>query len=148
MQASIYIITSIKGPAIRPHGRYLYLINVENQQGQIVSRTGYGTVKDVNENRLALRALVKAMRRLKPSDLKIYTNCNYLSNYFFMLPKWQQANWQIRGRDIKNLAAWVEISVRSEGKQVEFYPLDGSSYQKWMEHEIHKLETEIKQSWR
>ena len=113
-----------------------------------MSRTGYGTVKDVNENRLALRALVKALRRLKPSDLKIYTNCNYLSNYFSYLPKWQQANWQIHGRDIKNLAAWVEISVRSEGRQVEFYPLDGSSYQKWMEHELHKLETEIKQSWR
>ena len=140
MQASIFIITSIKGPAIRPQGRYLYLINVENQQGQIVSRTGYGTVKDVNENRLALRALVKALRRLKPSDVKIYTNCNYLSNYFSYLPKWQQANWQIRGRDIKNLAAWVEIAVRSEGHQVEFYPLEGSSFQKWMEHELINLQ--------
>ena len=105
-----------------------------------MSRIGYGTVKDVNENRLALRALVKALRRLKSSDLQIYTNCNYLSNYFFMLPKWQQANWQIHGRDIKNLAAWVEIAVRSEGRQVEFYPLDGSSYQKWMEHELINLQ--------
>jgi len=140
MQASIYLITSIKGPAIRSQGRYLYLINVENSQGQIVSRTGYGTVKDVNENRLALRALVKALRRLKPSDVKIYTNCNYLSNYFSYLPKWQQANWQIRGRDIKNLAAWVEIAVRSEGRKVEFYPLEGSSFQKWMEHELINLQ--------
>lgn len=140
MQASIYLITSIKGPAIRPQGRYLYLINVENSQGQIVSRTGYGTVKDVNENRLALRALVKALRRLKPSDLQIYTNCNYLSNYFSYLPKWQQTNWQIHGRDIKNLASWVEISVRSEGRKVEFYPLEGSSFQKWMEHELINLQ--------
>lgn len=105
-------------------------------------------MKDVNENRLALRALVKAMRRLKPSDLQIYTDCNYLSNYFSYLPKWQQSDWQIRGRDIKNLAAWVEIFVRSEGHYVDFYPLTGSSFQKWMEHELQKLETEIKQSWR
>lgn len=140
MQASIYLITSIKGPAIRSQGKYLYLINVENSQGQTISRTGYGTVKNVNEHKLALRALVKALRRLKPSDVKIYTNCNYLSNYFSYLPKWQQANWQIHGRDIKNLAAWVEISVRSEGHQVEFYPLEGSSFQKWMEHELINLQ--------
>lgn len=139
MQASIYLITSIKGPAIRPQGRYLYLINVENSQGQTISRTGYGTVKNVNEHKLALRALVKALRRLKPSDVKIYTNCNYLSNYFSYLPKWQQANWQIRGRDIKNLAAWVEIAVRTEGHEVELHPLEGSSFQKWMEHELQKL---------
>lgn len=104
-----------------------------------MSRTGYGTVKNVNENRLALRALVKALRRLVPSDVKIYTNCMYLRSCFSYLPKWQQADWQIHGRDIKNLAAWVEISVRFEGHQVEFYPLDGSSYQKWMEHELLKL---------
>lgn len=139
MQASIYLITSIKGPAIRSQGRYLYLINVENSQGQTISRTGYGTVKNVNEHKLALRALVKALRRLKPSDVKIYTNCNYLSNYFSYLPKWQQANWQIRGREIKNLAAWVEIAVRTEGHEVELHPLEGSSFQKWMEHELLKL---------
>lgn len=139
MQASIYLITSIKGPAIRPQGRYLYLINVEGQPGHIVSRTGYGTVKNVNENRLALRALVKALRRLVPSDLQIYTNCHYLSNYFLCLPKWQQSDWQIRGRDIKNLAAWVEIAVRTEGHEVELHPLEGSSFQKWMEHELQKL---------
>jgi len=104
-----------------------------------VSRTGYGTVKNVNENRLALRALVKALRRLVPSDVKIYTNCNYLSNYFSYLPKWMQSNWQIRGRDIKNIAAWVEIAVRTEGHEVELHPLEGSSFQKWMEHELQKL---------
>lgn len=140
MEVNLYIKSNLTGPAVRPEGKYLWLLVYQTKERKSATMEGYGTIKNANEYRLELIAICKALRRIKVScDINIYSDCHYIKNSFRYLKSWAESDWKNSKGEIKNLAQWVEIWSRTDRQQVTVTDLKGSSYSYWMNFEIKKL---------
>lgn len=135
MEVSIYIKTNLKGPAIRPEGRYLWLVAYDTKDKKIATVEGYGEVVKASELRLSLLSLCRAVRRIKPfTDINIYTDCSFLRENYRYLNAWKESDW--KNGYLRHKELWAEIYARTDKSKVELYPLEGSEYALWMNTEM------------
>ena len=139
-RVNIYITTSIRGPA-RKNGGYGYVIEFIKKDGSPITRSGVGYEEKATENRLTLRALKDALKRLtKSCSVLVFTKCEYvLSSYKNgWIHAWEKNEWSnARGIKLSNWELWRDISELSTMHKLSFESADVKNpYEMWISENI------------
>lgn len=116
MEADIFLMTNIKKPR-RSDGLYVYQIRCYDSKG--CERTIWDRepikafeTKNATEYQALLEALKAALKRMtKPSDLHIYTDCEFIkSGVETWSDGWIESEWKnSKGQPVANAELWKEI---------------------------------------
>lgn len=110
-EVSIYIETSIHGPARRPAVGEYYIEYIK-KDGSPETRSGFLREEMTTENALALGLLQAALKRLvRPCSVRVNTRCEHILNVMgnHWLPQWEKAGWvTAKGKLIKNMTLWQQ----------------------------------------
>lgn len=137
-RVNIYIETSRRGPS-KGKGKYIYVLEYMLKDGTPYTKDGTETFEKINENKLVLKAIIAAGKRLtKPCSIRIFTGCNHVlstvHNSWHI--QWQKNGWQKKnGEPIKNAALWEEL-VAVLDKHAVTYTKDEHSYKRWMREQL------------
>lgn len=103
---TILLITSHKGPGRVKRARYKYIMSCAGAKVE-----GAGRLADTTGNRLAMTALIDALKRMrKPSMITVMTDSGYLLLGRQQLTAWEQNGWRRgNGSKVKNADLWKEI---------------------------------------
>lgn len=103
---TIMLLTPIRGPERIRRAEYRYIMNCA---GATVE--GKGTEKDTTGNRVALIALIAALKRMKrPSLITVMTDSTYLIQSQGNLALWEQNGWvRTNGVPLRNADLWKEL---------------------------------------
>ena len=144
-RVNIYITTSIRGPA-RKNGGYGYVIEFIKKDGSPITRSGVGYEIKATENKLVLKALQAALKRLtKRCSALVFTKCEYvLSSYKNKwISEWKKNDWtNARGVKLSNWELWRDISELSTMHELSFESVDVKNpYEMWITDNIKKVES-------
>ena len=106
----IYIETSLSGPCVKD-GWYAAILECQTERGP-VTRELVGMERKTTYNRSTLLAIVKALKKLKPCKVLIYTNCAFVINTHEngRLEDWKRSEWhKASGEEIKNKELWQQF---------------------------------------
>ena len=89
---------------------------------------GTGEMKDTTGNRLAMTALIAALKRMrKPSVITVFTSNGYLIQGWKKAVGWEKEGWvRENGQTIKNSDLWQEILRLQKGHAVRYLPSEES----------------------
>lgn len=122
-EVTIYIETSIHGPAKRPAAGEYYIEYIR-KDGTPETRNGFIREKMTTENTLALELLQEALKRLvKPCSVRVNTRCEYILNVMnnHWLSQWEKAGWvSAKGKLIKNMTLWQHCRDLMQDHTVAF----------------------------
>lgn len=141
---NLYIATTIKGKAIRNYGAYLYILEWV-KDGVPYTRSRAGHMADVNEDKLALTALLCALQRVRePAEIQVFTDCSHIihaiQNHWYK--QWEKAGWKnAKGKPVKEPDLWERITEAMEPHIVTFTD-EKHSYSAWMERTCRTLSQE------
>lgn len=137
---NIYIATDLKGPRKRK-GRYLFVIEFISNKGEKATLTCGGIEKDVTENLIYLKALARALSRLKkPSGITIFIENRYFrntwSNGWPII--WKKNDWKkANGSKVSNVEEWKQIITLLEPHTIILAPyFSKNEYENWMQEEL------------
>ena len=72
-KVDVYIQTTARGPAVRKHVAYMYVLKIVINGKEFV-RNGKGVLENVTENQAALQAIIHALMRFrKKCEIRINT---------------------------------------------------------------------------
>lgn len=139
-RVNIYIETSRRGPSKGP-GKYMYILEYMLKDGTPYTKDGTETFEKINENKLVLKAIIAAGKRLtKPCSIRIFTGCNHVlsTTHNGWHIEWQKNGWKKKnGQPINNAALWEEL-VTVLDKHAVTYTKDAHSYKKWMQEQMNR----------
>ena len=139
-RVNIYIETSRRGPS-EGKGKYIYVLEYMLKDGTPYTKDGTETFEKINENKLVLKAIIAAGKRLtKPCSIRIFTGCNHVlsTTHNGWHIEWQKNGWKKKnGQPINNAALWEEL-VTVLDKHAVTYTKDEHSYRKWMREQLKK----------
>ena len=137
---NIYIETSRRGPS-EGKGKYIYVLEYMLKDGTPYTKDGTETFEKINENKLVLKAIIAAGKRLtKPCSIRIFTGCNHVlsTTHNGWHIEWQKNGWKKKnGQPINNAALWEEL-VTVLDKHAVTYTKDEHSYKKWMQEQMNR----------
>lgn len=90
----------------------------------------WGFEPQTTNNRMELRAVIEALKRLKnPSHVRIYTDSRYLKDGITSwISKWQRNGWKTSaGTPVKNRDLWELLLRLSEPHKIEWFWVKGHS---------------------
>lgn len=140
-EVSIYIVTGIKGRWQQDgHIGYALEYYKENSKYPAVIREVV-PVKQQNENRSTLEALIMALHRMREKCiLTIYTESKYLYNGYEdaeYVKRWKQNDWtRSDGHEIKNRDKWQELDRLMQGNLVRILLNQRNAYTESLRQEI------------
>ena len=74
-KVDIYIQTTARGPAIRKHVAYMYVLKIVINGKEFI-RNGKDTLENVTENQATLQAIIHALMRFRKNcEIRINTEC-------------------------------------------------------------------------
>lgn len=139
-RVNIYIETSRRGPS-EGKGKYIYVLEYMLKDGTPYTKDGTETFEKINENKLVLKAIIAAGKRLtKPCSIRIFTGCNHVlsTTHNGWHIEWQKNGWKKKnGQPINNAALWEEL-VTVLDKHAVTYTKDEHSYKKWMQEQMNR----------
>uniref|UniRef100_UPI003AB5403F RNase H family protein n=1 Tax=Eisenbergiella sp. TaxID=1924109 RepID=UPI003AB5403F len=141
---NLYIANRIKGKAIRNYGAYLYVLEWV-KAGVPYTRSRAGHMLDVNEDKLALTALLCALKRMRePDEIRIFTDCTHIihaiQNHWYK--QWEKVGWKnAKGKPVKESALWEGIAQALESHIITLTD-EKHSYSAWMERTCRLLSKE------
>ena len=137
-RVNIYIETSRRGPS-EGKGKYIYVLEYMLKDGTPYTKDGTETFEKINENKLVLKAIIAAGKRLtKPCSIRIFTGCNHVlsTTHNGWHIEWQKNGWKKKnGQPINNAALWEEL-VTVLDKHAVTYTKDEHSYKRWMREQL------------
>ena len=109
---TIMLLTPIRGPERIRRAEYRYIMNCAGAKVE-----GSGKVENTTANRLAMTALIEALKRMrKPSVITVITDNGYLIQCKNQLAVWEQSGWmRDKTHEVKNADLWKEISHLQKG---------------------------------
>ena len=140
-EVSIYIVTGIKGRWQQDgHIGYALEYYKENSKYPAVIKEVV-PVKQQNENRSTLEALIMALHRMREKCiLTIYTESKYLYNGYEdaeYVKRWKQNDWtRSDGHEIKNRDKWQELDRLMQGNLVRILLNQRNAYTESLRQEI------------
>lgn len=141
-KVNIYVRTTAKGPAIRKHASYMYVIKME-LNGKEYIRNGKATLENVTENQITLEAIIHALMRFHQScEICIFTECEHVLNSCrnFWPQQWEKAGWvKSNGKEVKNKELWQQYLNVSRGHAISWSDQE-HEFSKWMDYEFKKME--------
>jgi ribonuclease HI len=123
MNVTIYTDGSARGNPNGPGG-YGAVIQYVDQSGKLHEREYSQGYKKTTNNRMELMAAIVALEALiKPCNVKLYTDSQYLCNAFnqHWIDGWIKKGWK-RGKNepVKNKDLWIRLLKAKEPHKVEF----------------------------
>lgn len=119
---NIYIITSIRGPAIRREAGE-WIVEFVLRDGTPVTRSGMVYKDRTTENALVLELIRDALSILtKSCSVRVNTECEHVLNIMqnHMLPIWEKNGWNnARGNLVKNMELWQQCKGLMDNHLVE-----------------------------
>lgn len=109
-EVKIYIETSLAGPCVKD-GWYAAVLECQTAKGP-ATKGFVGMEEKTTYNRSTLLAVVKALQKLKPCQVLIYTNCAFIINTFEngRLEDWRRSEWhKASGEEVKNKELWQQF---------------------------------------
>lgn len=115
-EVTITLITS-QGVGRISKGEYRYIMNCAGAKVE-----GSGKVENTTANRLAMTALIEALKRMrKPSVITVITDNGYLIQCRNQLAAWEQSGWmRDKVHEVKNADLWKEISHLQKGHATRY----------------------------
>lgn len=116
-QVTIMLLTPVRGPERVRTARYEYLMNCAG-----ATLKGEGEEKDTTGNRVALVALIAAMKRMvKPSLITVLTDSRYLIQSQGQIALWRQNGWRrTNGAEVRNVDLWEELFSLQKGHAIRY----------------------------
>lgn len=137
---TIYIETSVRGPAIR-RAAGMWLIEYIKKDGTPETRHGILSKDRTTENTLALELIKEAISKLtKPCSVRVNTECEHVSNVMrnHWLPQWEKNDWKnAKGKPVKNAKLWQQCRENMQ-KHLITFDYEPNSYKAVMQIEIRK----------
>lgn len=123
MNVTIYTDGSARGNPNGPGG-YGAVIQYVDQGGKLHEREYSQGYKKTTNNRMELMAAIVALEALiKPCNVRLYTDSQYLCNAFnqHWVDGWIKKGWK-RGKNepVKNKDLWIRLLKAKEPHKVEF----------------------------
>lgn len=139
-EVKIYIETSIQGPCVKD-GWYAAIMECETKKGP--AQAGFVDMeKDTTYHRSTLLAAVKALQRLKPCKVTIYTNSSFVANMTKQKKPeaWQRCEWKnSKGRDVEHKDLWQQyIDEEKRHHKIEFRFSKYNDYRQKLQEMIRK----------
>ena len=115
-EVTITLITST-GVGRISKGEYRYIMICAGAKVE-----GSGKVEDTTANRLAMTALIEALKRMrKPSVITVITDNGYLIQCRNQLAAWEQNGWmRDKNQEVKNADLWKKISHLQRGHATRY----------------------------
>ena len=115
-EVTITLITT-RGVGRISKGEYRYVMNCAGAKVE-----GSGKVEDTTANRLAMTALLEALKRMrKPSVITVITDNGYLIQCRNQLVAWEQSGWmRDKVHEVKNADLWEKISHLQKGHAIRY----------------------------
>lgn len=148
MKADIFILTDFK-PMRHMNGHYVYLLRCITSKGEITSwdiskrkDTTVFEIENATQNQAELTALRDALRHMtKPSELDIYTDCNYLENGMRWSINWIATEWKnAKGEPVANAELWKEVLELISIHTLKFHTKEHHEYYKVMQTALSKAD--------
>ena len=109
-EVNIHIETSITGPGNRD-GWYAAVIRCQTSKG--IAEKGFTKMeKESTWYRSVLLGIIGAMELIKPSRVRIYTNCFFIKSIYErnLIVQWKQNDWKkANGEELKNKELWQQF---------------------------------------
>jgi len=139
-QVTIYIETSLHGPAVRT-GVGEWYVEYIRKNGAPETRNGILVRENTTENALALELLKDALSILKKTcSVRVNTGCEHILNVMnhHWLSGWEKAGWvNAKGKPVKNRYLWQQCAELMGNHAVSFEKGE-HSYRKEMQWELEK----------
>lgn len=135
MKVTIYIETSFKGPAVK-EGSYLSILEFITSKGETITKTIYEEKEKTTFNQLVIMAAVKSLMALKPCEVEIVTDCQFVINTIVAgrLKKWREEGWT---SPKKNKELWKSLAKEiNRMEKVNFKYMKNHSYKNYMQSKI------------
>ncbi len=140
MQVTIYIETTMHGPAIRK-GAGEWLIEYIRMNGEPETRQGIILKESTTENALNLELINEAISKLtKSCSVRVNTQCEHILNVTqnYWLSQWEKNDWRnAKGKPVKNAELWQQCRELIEKHTVSFGK-DNNSYKTVMQNDLEK----------
>ena len=144
-KVDIYIQTTARGPAVRKHVAYMYVLKIVISSKEFI-RNGKGTLENVTENQAALQAIIHVLMRFHENcEIRINTSCGHVLNSCrnFWPQQWEKAGWtKANGKKVKNADLWQQYLNVSRGHVISWSNDKEHEFSKYMEYELKKMEAE------
>lgn len=138
----IYIETDHHGPSVQDIS-YGYVMETM-YRGSIVTREGFGKLKQTSENRAALMAICEAVSRItKPSCIRVITGCRYICGSVTngWTDQWRKNGWKnAKGELVKNADLWERLYKYLSCHLFSVKEQKTNTYSRWMLGRIEKGE--------
>lgn len=142
-KVDVYIKTSVRGPAVRKHAAYMYVLKIVINGKEFV-RNGKGVLENVTENQITLQAIIHALMRFsKKCEICINTgNEHVLNSCRNAWPQqWEKDGWiKKTGKPVKNAELWQQYLNVSRGHVISWSSDEEHEFSKWMDYELKKME--------
>lgn len=134
-QVTIMLMTPTRGPQRIKEAEYEYMLNCAG-----ATIRGSGKEKDTTGNRVALVAMIAALRRIrKPVMITVMTDSWYLIRSQGALAMWKQSGWtRQNGKPLKNADLWEELFRLQKQHAIRYQYEDMDLY-----YEKRKIQKEI-----
>lgn len=141
-EVKIYIETSIQGPCIK-NGWYAVIMEYETRKGP--AQVGFVEMEeDTTYYRSVLTAAVKALRKLKPCKVIIYTSSSFIVDMTKQKKPeaWRRCEWKnAKGKDVEHKDIWQQyIDEEKRHYKIEFRLSKYNDYQSALKEMIQKGE--------
>lgn len=110
MKVKIYIGSSLAGPCVKD-AWYAAILEYQTKKGPATLGISGGE-KETTYYRTILLAIVAALKRLKPCDVTIYTDCGFIKNMYEngTAEHWQRSEWvKSDGGEVANKELWQQF---------------------------------------
>lgn len=145
IKVNIYIGVSARGPAIKKHASYMYVIKACIKDKERI-RSGKGTLENTTENQLTLTAIVHALMRFnKGCDICINTSNEHVLNSCRNAwpQQWAKNDWvKSNGKQVKNAELWQQYLNVSRMHNISWSDEKEHEFSKWIDHEFKRMEAE------
>ena len=91
--------------------------------------------EDVTKNAMCIIAVIEALKRLlKPCDVQIYLDSDYVINAMTHMHKWKANGWKRAGmREVKNKVLWQQLDMLAQIHKVKISKFEESQEKRWEE---------------
>lgn len=91
--------------------------------------------EDVTKNAMCIMAVIEALKRLlKPCDVQIYLDSDYVINAMTHMHQWKANGWKRAGmREVKNKVLWQQLDMLAQIHKVKISKFGESQEKRWEE---------------
>lgn len=137
-EVKIYIETSLQGPCVKD-GWHAVIIEYMTKKGQV--QLGFTEMEErTTYHRSTLTAAVRALQKLKPWKVIVYTSSTYLVNMAKQKKPeaWQRCEWtNAKGKDVQHKELWQEyLDETKRHHSIEFRFSKHNDYRKLLQEMI------------